>query len=216
MIAVAVLCWPLEQPNTPKAVTPPHGSVIRLEMPGLGEGVFGTAVLVDRQRQPAGVTLYYLTAERLFAQVLGKAHADTVDASGIGVLRIFADASDAPPQPMQFEAPLEGDVFVIAGVDHADHLVTMEQRISSVSARAATGDRGLPDLVGCIGAPAIRDGQVFGIVMECDAIHPPVIELLGVARDFLAGKIPSLRGEPGSLSTTGEETAPPSMVLRDN
>jgi len=172
---------------------PPYraGAVLRLELTLGGRERLGTAVLVDRQPRSDGVTLYFLTSSRL---VPWNSTVQTVGirrASDIGVLRIFAGKSDAVPLPMRFDAPGPGEAFTIAGFDEAQRLVTVSERISFVSPELVVGDRS-SGLVGCVGAPAISDGSVFGIVTDCQSDRPPTIEPLSAARRFLTPRIPSL------------------------
>jgi hypothetical protein len=58
------------------------------------------------------------------------------------------------------------------------------------------------ELAGCLGAPALYDEHVFGIVTECEPGEPPVIALLAASRDFLARQIPGLSIESPTLPDT--------------
>ncbi len=181
----------------------PRGSVIQLELPKQSAYAHGTAVLVDRQRHATGLTLYYLTSSQLFAPVGSRVVDEDSDASvRTGVLRIVDDSNEGVALPMSFESPTVGASFTIAGVDSTDHVVALPQRASRVSPTTAIGDRSLPDIVGCIGAPAMIEGRVFGLVTACDVDQPPTVELLAAAQRFLSGKIPILAPNP---SATGEE-----------
>ena len=194
-IVVAMSVW-LIAPSEAEEITPPRpvGAVIRLQLMQGGRERLGTAVLVDRQPRFDGVTLYFLTSSRL---VPWNSTIQTVSTlrrqSEIGVLRVVAGESDAVPLSMRFDAPKPGEAFTIAGFDGAQRPATISQRVSIVSPELVVGDR-VSGLVGCVGAPAIFDGSIFGIVTDCESDRTPTIEPLSAARRFLTLKIPSLGG----------------------
>jgi hypothetical protein len=67
------------------------------------------------------------------------------------------------------------------------------------------GDRPAVLLAGCVGAPAIAPGGVFGIVRECDGERPPIVSLLSTARPALDRYMPR--------PTTGALPAPQFEVV---
>jgi hypothetical protein len=170
------------------------GAVIRLRVPHGASERLGTAVLVDRSPQRDTVTLYFLTSAHLVLRNQGVQPVQMSDRwSEIDVLRIVTAHSDASPMAMRFETPNLDEAFSIAGFDGAERLVTISQRVTVVSPERVVGDRAA-GLVGCVGAPAISEGSVFGIVVDCEAGRPPIVEPLSSARRFLTQKIPTLGG----------------------
>ena len=162
----------------------PHGAGERL----------GTAVLVDRSPQRDTVTLYFLTSTDLVLRNQGVQPVRVSDRwSEIDVLRIVTAHSDASPMAMRFETPNLDEAFSIAGFNGAERLVTITQRVTVISPEYIVGDRAV-GLVGCLGAPAISEGSVFGIVVDCESDRPPTIEPLSAARVFLTQKVPTLGG----------------------
>jgi len=194
-MVAALSIWSASASQLDRIATPRDGgAVIRLRVPhGTGERL-GTAVLVDRSPQRDTVTLYFLTSTHLVLRNQGVQPVRVADRwSEIDVLRIVTAHSDASPMAMRFETPNLDEAFSIAGFDGAERLVTISQRVTVVSPEHVVGDRPA-SLVGCLGAPAITEGSIFGIVVDCESGRPPTIEPLSAARLFLTQKIPTLGG----------------------
>ena len=64
----------------------------------------------------------------------------------------------------------------------------------------AIGDRDLSALWGCVGAPAISQERVFGIVSQCSANRSPVISFLSMARGFIERNVPRPITDPRPIS----------------
>jgi len=65
-----------------------------------------------------------------------------------------------------------------------------------VSGRFVVGDRDASGLAGCVGAPAVSDEGIYGVVGECDPNRAPVITLLSAAYSLITRQVPGLTGRP--------------------
>jgi hypothetical protein len=184
----------------------------------------GTAVLLGRERRGADEDLFMVTASELLEPAdrrqgrrvpNGRLFVDSGDtrqvdpqhiflpASGlfaIAVFRVTVPARPAAVRPIVYDTPPAGSVFLIAGFDQAGSRRSVVERVRFESSRYATGDRDASGLHGCIGAPAIGEQGVFGIVTECVPGRAPVITVLSLARTFLDQHIPTPLQAPRSTT----------------
>ena len=174
-----------------------------------------TCVLIARDEQvkaTAGATetvLYFLTAGRPFRRADGEplprpsaititlepGHTveikpdalslpagTTVD---IAILRAVVQGTSLTPAPLAFHEPAAGSTFVVSGWNSAGAQTAVTERVTRRSTLLLTGDGDLSSLMGCVGAPAIAEYGVFGIVSQCEAGRPPVVSLLAAARRWI-------------------------------
>jgi hypothetical protein len=192
---------------------PAEGSAVRLRV-GTDAGVNGTGVLIHRDDRRPEVVLYFLTSSRLFRADDGEAlpraqpvrvwldaehtldlkREDVFIPAGpvidVVVLRATAAATRLVARPISYESPSVGDVFLVAGHDRNGVPTMVAERIRFESTLLAVGDRDASALFGCVGAPAVSQHAVFGLVTECNAGRAPVIALLSMARSFIERHLP--------------------------
>lgn len=181
----------------------------------------GTSVLIHRENRGTDVALYFLTASRLFRGPEGERPAPTrvvrilVDGErmldvrredvfmpagslgDIAILRATTTTTMLSVQPAVYDVPSAGEVFLISGFDQRGAPATIVERMRFQSTLFAVGDRDASVLAGCVGAPAISETGVFGVVRECAAGRAPVIALLSMARRFIERHVP---GSPTQTS----------------
>jgi len=104
------------------------------------------------------------------------------------------------PRPVVYDPPSAGTDFLVSGYDHNGHPATLAARIRFRSTLLAIGDRDLSALWGCVGAPAISQERVFGIVSQCSANRSPVISFLSMARGFIERNVPRPITDPRPIS----------------
>lgn len=194
-------------------------AVLRIEVAGTGGTNVGTCVLVHREPQEGDVVYYFLTAARLFdpesvgerraavlrvrivvdaTRVIESSGSQAVFPGGIeygldlALVRVVSSTTDLVPMPISMTPPDAGQTFVVLG--RQDHEVTLlAERVRFRSTRLVIGDRTASDVAGLIGAPAMVDGRVFGLVSECSTSRVPVVTLLSAASGFLSRGIPGWR-----------------------
>jgi hypothetical protein len=178
--------------------------------------VAGTCVLIHREDRGTAVVLFFATSAHLFRDpdggppprtqtvhvLLGGQHRLDVERDDVfispgvidvAVLRATAVAGTLVPQPLTYEAPSPGEVFVIAGYRQDGVHAALTERVRFRSTLLAVGDRDASALVGCVGAPALFRNSAFGVVSECKAGRVPVIALFSVARSFIERHLPTRR-----------------------
>jgi hypothetical protein len=175
--------------------------------------VRGTAVLIHREGGGNGVVLHFLTSSRLFetpdgwkdtgsravhvrlddGRVLDVNSKDVLVAGSfvdVAILRVTTAHAAMVPRPVIYEPPTLGTGFVISGRDQNDAQANVLQHVRFESTLLAVGDRDASGLAGCVGAPAMSQDGVFGVVSECERGRPPVIALLPMARPFINRYLP--------------------------
>jgi hypothetical protein len=129
----------------------------------------------------------------------------------VAVFRVTAAATTTlVPRPVVYDAPSAGTDFLVSGYDRNGHPATLAGRIRFRSTLLAIGDRDVSVLRGCVGAPAISQEGVFGIVSQCAANRSPVISLLSMARGFIERHVPPPTADArptGQLDSCDDEIA---------
>jgi len=223
--AIALICSLAVLPVAPGRVaaagTPADALAARpLHLVHESGTVDGTCALVYAESRVQDVVLYFITSARLFktpdGETLPSARAMRVTLEGgsevtvrrqdvflpmgnlvdLAVLRAEAPADTYLPRIMTFDPPPAGSDFSIAGYDRSGALATIAEHVRFTSTRIVVGDRAAAGLVGCVGAPAISEDGIFGVVSECDADRAPVITLLAVAYPLIDRHVPGLMVRP--------------------
>jgi hypothetical protein len=167
------------QSDQPVAIAD-QDAVMQLRLERDHQEMIATAVLVHRDDGPHGVVLYFLTSESLLfpasspPQFWPDAEGEMstrAPAPSIAVLRILIENSPLVPARVTIDPPQLGEPFFIVSRDAAGARVLVLQHIGVMSARDATGDVPMPT-PGCVGAPAVSEKGVFGIVRECEPNRP--------------------------------------------
>jgi hypothetical protein len=202
------------------------GPAFRIQIVSSENTTEGTCFLIHTEPQHGEVVAYFLTAGRLFKpEALGEDRAqllrirvildesNVIETSGANV--VFAGDIDrnldlalvkattsitnlmAPPVSM--ESPRNDDVFVLRGYRGRDTEILTERLRLRSDGRTA-GDRAIADGDGFLGAPAMGQAGVFGIVTGFSAGIPVVTPLLS-ARGFLAGVLPGWTAAAASSPT---------------
>jgi hypothetical protein len=189
-------------------------SVVQLRIPAGGGEALATAVVVHREEREDRVHIFLLTSARVASAMPGTTVLRTrgvpldenLDA-GIAVLRLSLRHSLLAPAPVTFDMPPPGAGFRVAGVSVVDGTArVVGQQVRAALSGAVLGSADLSALAGCIGAPAISDGGVFGIVSECEGGHPPIVTPLAGARTLLLRQIPDLETQTDETpKRSGEE-----------
>jgi hypothetical protein len=185
-----------------------------------GGTVDGTCVLVYADSRVQDVMLYFITSARLFKTPQGEplppARAiriivdDGIEVEvrredvflpignlvDVAVIRAEAPFATFTPGMMTFDAPAPGSDFLIAGFSRGGAPTTLAGRARFVSSRFVVGDRDASGLAGCVGAPAVSDEGIYGVVGECDPNRAPVITLLSTAYSLITRHVPGLMGRP--------------------
>jgi hypothetical protein len=107
------------------------------------------------------------------------------DMTGVAVLRVGGMTGHPDAVSLDFQSPAVGGVFVIAAARDGAR-VDVPERVQFLATRLVVGDRSLAALPGCIGAPALSEKGVFGVVIDCAPGRAPVVALLSAARAFLS------------------------------
>jgi hypothetical protein len=213
-----LVCALVAAPASPRADgdTAADSSVLKLRVITDAGDVHGTCVLIYRDNRGSDVVLYFVTSAHLFRDpqggppprvqvvrvLLDREHTFDVGldnlffAPGIidvAILRVTTAGSALVPQPLLYEAPSPGEVFLISGYRQDGARATVAERVRFRSTLLAVGDRDASALVGCVGAPAISRNGAFGVVSECKAGRAPVIDLFSVARSFIERHVPPSR-----------------------
>ena len=180
----------------------------------------GTCALVWTESSDAERLLYFVTSLQFFRDLQGNPYAPqaivrillddgrTVDVPRQGVilprgnlvdlaiLRVAVPTAMTVPSSVVLD-PLSADTaFVIAGHDSDGTPTDIPQQARQVSTRLMVGDRDASMLQGCLGAPALVDSGIVGIVSRCEPGRAPIITLLSAAYPLLARSIPGLLASP--------------------
>ncbi len=180
----------------------------------------GTCTMIWAESADTERVLYFLTSLRFFRDDQGAPYAPTavvrialddgrtfeVPREGvilpmgslvdIAILRITTPTPALGFNPLIFDAPSPDTAFGIAGHDRGGTPVMIPQRARLVTTRLMVGDRDTWMLDGCLGAPALIDAGIVGIVSSCEPGRTPIITLLSVAYPLLARSIPGLLAGP--------------------
>lgn len=178
-----------------------QAAVVQLRLEAARKETVASAILVHREETPENTVLYFLTSERLLTNASVAPSPLVPDSEGegedgatmadIAVLRILAANSPLVPARITLDPPRLGASFSIVSYDAAGARVVVQQRVGMMSERFAVGDIELQTPT-CMGAPALSEKGVFGIVTRCDANRPPIVTLLSAAKDLLQRLIPTL------------------------
>jgi hypothetical protein len=214
-IVVAVAAFQLAMLRYSWAQNASSSSVFAVRVATDDAEAYGTAVLVGRQDRGTTTTLYLLTSSQLFRST----HSDRIQTAkavrleldptqsveieredvlfiGTGVADLAllrartSDVAWFTSMPVVYDAPAVGAVFLIAAPAGDGDVTTVVEHVRFESTLLVVGDRPLPNVAGCIGAPAISTDGVFGIVRECAASRPPVITVLSMAQSLIERHIP--------------------------
>lgn len=212
-----------------RAATPDH-SVFRIEVVAGARISEGTCVLVQQENRDGDSVLYFLASARLFTggdvqrgteprrvRILrdGSTAIDIVAANillppdqeaDVAVIRVVAARGTLAPMPLVFELPQPGRAFIVEGFGTSGLRLTVPQRVryGSSTALVVEGDRAGGTLAACVGAPAIVEDGVFGLVNACPTGTAPSIALLSNARRFISDNVPGL---------DSNTAAPPAFTL---
>jgi hypothetical protein len=193
---------------------PSDDSVVKLRVITDAGTIDGTGVFIHRDDRGSDVVLYFLTSSQLFRGLEGEAlprarpvqvRLDAEHTLDVGredvfipagpvidvvVLRASTVATRLVARPISYESPSVGEAFLLAGHDRYGAPTKVAERVRFQSTRLATGDRDASTLFGCVGAPAISQTGVFGLVTECHPGRAPVIALFSLARSFIERHLP--------------------------
>jgi hypothetical protein len=194
----------------------PQDPVLQLQVIGPGGTAAGTCVLFHKEARDQHVVLYFVTVGRLFdPQAVGEwqtaalrirvldAASNPIETTGrsvkfpagvegvldLAVFNIVVPATEMVPAVVAAEPPSAGELFTIKGY-RSGELSLLTERVRFRSTSLVLGDRTPAEVQGLVGAPAMFDGRVFGLVSECGAGRVPVITLLTAARNFLSRAAP--------------------------
>lgn len=197
-----------------------------------GRPVTGTGVVVASDARQGAV--FVLTAAPLFRRADGESARANVqvrigeqlvsvgpdhvlhpvgDLSGIAVLRVDAhDAGGLLPAvdvvAIDSREMALGSVFLVAVSGPGGQRVDVPERVQFGSTRLVVGDRGLAHLPACVGAPALTEGGVSGVVVDCAAGRAPVVALTSAVSGFLR------RHLPAAVSTASRTGSPFTLTER--
>jgi hypothetical protein len=179
-----------------------------------------TCALIHAEASGDGLALYFVTSARLFKTAEGEpfrpASAIQItledgteiavrreDVSlpignlvDIAVLRAEVPNAAVAAGSITFDPPVPASAFVIAGYDGDGAPTTIAGHVRFASTRLIVGDRDASPIAGCVGAPALDEDGIFGVVSECDANRAAVITPLSVAYAFIVKHVPGLVGRP--------------------
>jgi hypothetical protein len=197
-------------------VSKTEGAALRIQVVGKGGTTEGTGVLLHQQRREHDVVHYFLTAAHLLnPDALGERStaslkirvivdaSTAIEASGanvvfpggveqgvdLAIVKATSTNSSLVPVPVSMEAPDPGTVFLVQGYQ-GSQLTVLTERVRFRSTRLVVGDRTADDVSAFVGAPAMGENGVFGLVSECSSSRVPVITLLAAARGFLTRAVP--------------------------
>lgn len=111
----------------------------------------------------------------------------------IAILRAVVQETSLTPAPLAFHEPAAGSMFAVSGWNATEAPVAVTQRVTRRSTLLLIGDGELSSLKGCVGAPAIAEDGVFGIVTQCEAGRPPVVTLLGAVQHWIEAHVSGRR-----------------------
>ena len=207
------LLFPRNARCQPADGTPVDRPVVQVRIMRDANETRGTALVVHREDNSNAVILYFLTSSRLFRNPDGEpvspvssvrlldgersfsVSPDDVwipggNIAGVAILRVATERSNLVARPIVYDAPSPTDVFLVSGFDQAGANISVAEHIRFESTLFAVGDRDVSSLLGCVGAPAMSQAGVFGIVSECETNRSPVISLLSMSRSFIEKHIP--------------------------
>ena len=187
----------------------------------------GTGVVVGTER--AGRVTFVLTAGALFRRADGEPASDPVqvtlsgrtvvvpperilrpvgELTGIALLVIPDLPGATSMEALDYTAPAVGGVFVIAGLTGGTR-VDVPERVQFIASRLMVGDRALAGVETCLGAPALSEHGVLGIVTDCAGGRAPVVTLVSASQAFLTrhlatATLTSARPEPAPRFTVSE------------
>jgi hypothetical protein len=216
--ALLFVCALLAAPASPRAAadTGADAAALRLRLVTDAGDIDGTCVLIHREDRGDDAILYLLTSAHLFRDpqggppprvqvvrvLLGGEHTLDVGRDNlfvapgvidVAILRATTGHSALVPQPLLYEAPSPGEVFLISGYGQDGAHAAVAERVRFRSTLLVGGDHDASALVGCVGAPAISRHGAFGVVSECKAGRVPIIDLFSVARSFIERHVPPSR-----------------------
>jgi hypothetical protein len=206
LIALAALAVPVQ--------AQPRGSVLRMQALNPSGEREGTCFVVHQEARGDHTLVTLLTSARLFDRdamprariFLDATHFVEVEHAAVAtpyanmrdvaVLKATITGAALEPLPLVFDQAKVGTLFVISGrgIDGQPALVAEHVRFAAT--RAVIGDRTTGALAGCLGAPAIVERGVFGIVSECQSDRGPEITPLAVSEGFLARSVPGITARP--------------------
>jgi hypothetical protein len=177
-----------------------------------------TCALIHTEPSDDGLALYFVTSARLFKTAEGEPFrpASAVQITledgteiavrredvslpignlvDIAVLRAEVPLAAVAAGSITFDPPAPASAFVIAGFDADGAPATIAAHVRFASTRLIVGNRDASPIAGCVGAPALGDDGIFGVVSECDANRAVVITPLSVAYAFVVKHVPGLSG----------------------
>jgi hypothetical protein len=115
----------------------------------------------------------------------------------VAVFKVTAPATLLVPPALTVAVPSPGSEFWVSGFDVTGAPVRAVQHVRRVATLMITGDRTMPVIEGCAGAPAIGAHGVFGIVSACKAGQLPLIVPLSAVASWIE------RCVPGGLTVQG-------------
>lgn len=220
LVAVA-LVMVLVSPTRASSDAP---SVVHLRTVHDGVTVEGSGVVVGVER--AGQVTWVLTAGALFRRADGEPASDPVqvtvggrtvvvppervlrpvgDLTGVALLEIRALPVETLAIGLDYATPAVGGVFVIAAIAGGARL-DVPERVQFVATRLVVGDRALTGMNACLGAAALSEHGVLGIVTDCQGGRAPVVTLASTSRAFLGRHLSTSR------TTGGASVMPPFTV----
>jgi hypothetical protein len=221
LLACALLTPAITSPPTEDP--PADDSVVKLRVVTDAGIIDGTGVVIHRDDRGSAVVLYLLTSSRLFKDREGEGlpraqpvqvWVDAEHTLDVGrpdvfmpagpvidavLLRATTAATRLVARPISYESPSVGEPFLVAGHDRFGAPALIAERIRFQSTLLATGDRDASTLLGCVGAPAISQKGVFGLVTECHQGRAPVIAILSMARSFIERHLPRSTRQTSSI-----------------
>ena len=180
----------------------------RIEVSGTAGVAVGNCVLLhQRPGGHIGSDLYFLTAGQLLQSVGQPSRIRIVDAVGsafettisnvllpdegdssldVALIRIPATFEKTlAVVPVALEPPKSGEIFLVQ--DHRGSAAI--GRVAFRSSSRVVGDRTVEDANEFLGAPALLENGMFGIVTEHSSTGLPIVTMLTAARAFLSRTI---------------------------
>ena len=188
-------------------------SLLQIHITRAGAQTAATCSLIHRRQDVTGTTLFFLTAGHLFKDasgvripepdaiaIVGRGRAIAIQARDVllpagvvvdvALIRVTVADTDLQPAILTGIAPAPGEEFRIAGFDTAGARTDSIQRVRIKTSALLLGDRTVPPMQGCDGAPAISARGIFGVVISCEPGKVPVVSLLELAEPFLRRHMP--------------------------
>lgn len=185
--------------------------------------VYVTAAAIEQRITPQMTTLYLLTAARPFRLPMGERlrppHAVVVWLNDvlavdvdpedvvlpaatlldIAIVRVALDSArtDLRLAPLTCELPAPGATFrVVGSAFDGRPAATVDVGVRFESTALLVGDRDISSMDACVGAPAVSEAGIFGVVSRCERGSVPLVSLLGLAREFMQRAVPGQRSRP--------------------